>query len=93
MPESKAAKATTLADQFFKDALDTGQALSLYLVNGFQLKGQVLAFDTETILFKHKGVNQLVLRSAVATMFVVRSAKRGVDKRPPSQQSTGAGSQ
>jgi|TARA_Y100000031_G_scaffold52571_1_gene60134 host factor-I protein len=83
MPESKPAKAATLADQFFRDALDTGQALSLYLVNGFQLKGQVLAFDTETILFKHKGVHQLVLRSAVATMYVIRSSKRGVDEQPP----------
>jgi sRNA-binding regulator protein Hfq len=51
----------------------------LYLVSGFQLKGQVLAFDEETILFRHKSIGQYVLRSAVATMHVLPSPKRGVE--------------
>ena len=79
MPESKTEKATTLAEQFLKDALNTSQTVSLYLVSGFQLKGQVLAFDEETILFRHKSIGQYVLRSAVATMHVLPSPKRGVE--------------
>ncbi len=93
MPESKATKAPTLADQFFKDALDTRQAVSMYLVNGFQLKGEVLAFDEETILFRHKDVHQLVLRSAVASMYALPGSKQGADARSHSQRSTAVGNQ
>ncbi len=93
MPESKTTKATTLADQFFKDALDTRQTVSMYLVNGFQLKGEVLAFDKETILFRHKDVHQLVLRSAVASMYALPGSKRGADEQSHSQRSTALGNQ
>ena len=59
----------TLADRFLTEARDTQQLVSLYLVNGFQLKGPVVEFDSETILFKHKNVHQMVMRAAVANMF------------------------
>ena len=50
--------------------------MSAYLVNGFQLKGEVLEFDEETILFKVKDACQLVMRSAVASIYPVRDSKR-----------------
>ncbi len=65
------------ADRFFQDARDSHERVSVYLVNGFQLKGQIVSFDEETILFKrirtgraaeHVGY-QLVQRSAVAVMY------------------------
>ncbi len=65
------------ADRFFEDARDSHERVSVYLVNGFQLKGEVVSFDEETILFKrirtgracgHVGY-QLVKRSAVAVMY------------------------
>lgn len=93
MPESKTTKTTTLAGQFLQEALDTRQTVSLYLVNGFQLKGLVLAFDEETILFRHKNVGQHVLRSAVATMYFLPSPKRGPDERGAGRQSTAGGNQ
>jgi len=78
MPERKTKASETLADQFFGNALNTGQAVSMFLINGFQLKGEVLAFDKEAILFKHKDAHQLVLRSAVASMYPLPSPKRDV---------------
>ena len=65
------------ADRFFEDARDSHEHVSVYLVNGFQLKGEVVSFDEEMILFKrmrtgracgHVG-HQLVQRSAVAVMY------------------------
>ncbi len=66
---------TTLADRFLNDARDTHRAVSLYLLSGFQLKGEVLEFDEETILLKGRGGHQLVMRSGVATMYPLGRAQ------------------
>ena len=59
----------TIAERFLHDASADRRTVSLYLVSGYQLKGEVISFDQESILFKHRGTHQLVLRSAVATMY------------------------
>ena len=51
----------------------------MYLVNGFQLKGEIVAFDEETILFNHKNVHQLVMRSGVASMYPIPSSRQGAN--------------
>ena len=61
----------TIADRFLKDALDSHRTASIYLTSGFQLKGEIVGFDREAILFNHKNVHQLVMRTAVATMALV----------------------
>ena len=68
-------ESVTLAERFFINTLDTRQPVSMYLVNGFQLKGEVVAFDEETILFKHKDVHQLIMRAAVASMYPLPGSK------------------
>ncbi len=68
-------EATTLADRFLKDMCETHHTVSMYLVSGFQLKGEVMAFDEETIVFRRKDVHQLVMRSAVAVMYPVLQSK------------------
>ena len=65
----------SLMDRFLEDSRATGRQVSLYLVSGYQLKGQVVEFDAETILFNHRDVHQLVMRSAVATVYPVSDAK------------------
>lgn len=69
MARNKTGKEGTLAERFLRDARESQWPLSLYLVNGFQLKGKILAFDEETILFQHRDVHQLVMRPAVAGMY------------------------
>jgi len=69
MPQHTTNESVSLAEQFLADMLDRHQPLSVYLVNGFQFKGEVVAFDEETVLFKHKDVHQLIMRAAVATMY------------------------
>ena len=58
-----------LVDRFLSNMQDAGKQASLYLVSGFQMKGEVVEFDDEAVLFKHKGVHQLVMRTAVASMY------------------------
>ena len=70
----------TLAEAFLGDARDTGRQVSVYLVNGFQLKGVITEFDEEAVLFKHKDVHQLVMRSAIAAMYPLSSSKQGSEE-------------
>ena len=73
-------KGAKLADSFFAQLRDSRQAVSLYLVNGFQMKGEVVEFDDESVLFRHKGVHQLVMRSAVASMYPISKSSQGEDE-------------
>lgn len=75
MSERTTKQATTLANQFLTDVRETHELVSMYLVSGFQLKGEVMAFDDDTILFKRKDMHQLVMRSAVAVMYPLSRSK------------------
>lgn len=83
MSKTTTKKAIPLGNRFLEDARETHRRVSVYLVNGFQLKGEVVSFDEETILFKrirtgracgHVG-HQLVRRSAVAVMYPLLKSK------------------
>ncbi len=80
MTERTTKEIITLANRFLKDVRDTHQPVSMYLVSGFQLKGEVVEFDEETILFKHKNGHQLVMRSAVAVMYPLPKSKAESDE-------------
>ena len=69
-------KDAKLTERFLQDARDAHQAVSMYLISGFQLKGQVVEFDEEAILFSHKDIHQLVMRSAVVSMYPVSGSKQ-----------------
>ena len=75
MAKPKAAPNDTMADRFLEDARESGTPLSVYLVSGFQLKGEVVDFDEAAILFNHRGTHQMVMRTAVANMYPLGMAK------------------
>ena len=75
MSEAKSKKRVTLAERLLVDMRDTQGNVSLYLVNGFQMKGRIVEFDQEAILFKLKDAHQLVMRSAVASMYPIRDSR------------------
>ena len=69
----------TLADRLLQAARDSRWPLSVYLVSGFQLKGEIVDFDHETILINHKSAKQLVMRSGGASMYPLPSSSHDVD--------------
>ena len=71
MPSPDEDASGTLADRFLEHAQEARTPVSIYLMSGFQLKGQVVGYDEATILFSHKGAHQLLMRSAVASMYPV----------------------
>ena len=74
MSKAQEIQAGNLVDRLLLDMREAQHTMSVYLVNGFQLKGTVLNFDHEAILFKLKDAHQLVMRSAVASMYPVSSS-------------------
>jgi RNA chaperone Hfq len=80
MPEPKTNKGNTLASRLLQEARDSHWTMSVYLVSGFQLKGEVVEFDEEAILFNHKSVHQLVMRSGIASMYPLSSSNRDANE-------------
>lgn len=63
-----ASKAINLQDSFLNQVRKENIAVSIHLVNGFQLKGTVKGFDSFTIVIESMGKQQMVYKHAVSTI-------------------------
>lgn len=57
-----------LQDVFLNQVRKEHTPITIYLVNGFQLKGMVKGFDNYTIILDSEGKQQLVYKHAVSTI-------------------------
>ena len=57
-----------LQDSFLNHVRKENLAVTIYLVNGFQLRGLVRGFDNFTIIVENDGKQQLVYKHAVSTI-------------------------
>ncbi|MCG8324372.1 MAG: RNA chaperone Hfq [Thiotrichales bacterium] len=73
-------KGHTLQDPFLNALRKERVPVSIYLVNGIKLQGQVESFDQFVILLKNS-VSQLVYKHAISTIVPSRNVKmpRGDD--------------
>ena len=60
-------KAQSLQDPFLNALRRDNTAVSIYLVNGIKLQGQIDSFDQFVILLKNS-VNQMVYNHAISTI-------------------------
>jgi host factor-I protein len=67
-------KGHTLQDPFLNALRKDRIPVSIYLVNGIKLQGQVESFDQFVILLRNT-VNQLVYKHAVSTIVPTRNVK------------------
>lgn len=58
----------TLQDTFLAECKRHGSAVTVYLVNGFQLRGVVKGFDPFTVLLEYEGKTHLVYKHAISTI-------------------------
>jgi len=66
-------KAINLQDMFLNQVRKEGIAVTIYLINSVQLKGQVRGFDAFTVLLDQPGKpTQLVYKHAVASIVPAR---------------------
>ena len=62
-----------LQDSFLNQVRKENIPVTIYLVNGFQLKGQVKGFDNFTVILELEGKQQMVYKHAISTIAPLRS--------------------
>ncbi len=66
------AKAQSLQDPFLNALRRENVSVSIYLINGIKLQGQIDSFDQFAIMLKNT-VNQLVYKHAISTIVPARN--------------------
>ena len=61
-----------LQDTFLNQVRKENMPVTIYLVNGFQLKGQVRGFDNFTVVIEFEGKQQMVYKHAISTVMPLR---------------------
>ncbi len=62
-----------LQDTFLNQARRESMLTTVFLVNGYQIKGIVRSFDNFTILLDVEGKQQLIYKHAVSTIIPLRN--------------------
>jgi host factor-I protein len=62
-----------LQDGFLNQVRKEGIAVTVYLINGFQLRGLVKGFDNFTIILDTDGKQNMVYKHAVSTIIPARA--------------------
>lgn len=61
-----------LQDVFLNQIRKENIPVTIYLVNGFQLKGLVKGFDNFTVVLDYDGKQQMVYKHAISTIMPLR---------------------
>ena len=73
-------KTKNLQDAFLNRAMAERVPVTLFLMNGFQLRGVLRAFDSYTVVIDSDGKQQLIFKHAISTIAPVRPiALEGAD--------------
>ncbi|HWQ43239.1 MAG TPA: RNA chaperone Hfq [Desulfosporosinus sp.] len=61
-----------LQDTFLNQVRKENLPVTIYLVNGFQLKGLIKGFDNFTVLIEFENRQQMVYKHAISTIMPIR---------------------
>ncbi len=64
-----------IQDQFLNQLRRENIAVTVFLTNGFQIRGYVRGFDNFTVLFESDGKQQLVFKHAISTFSPSRNVQ------------------
>ncbi|EPE73276.1 RNA-binding protein Hfq, partial [Pasteurella multocida 1500C] len=81
----KMAKGQSLQDPYLNALRRERIPVSIYLVNGIKLQGQIESFDQFVILLKNT-VNQMVYKHAISTVVPARSVSHHNNSNNSNQQ-------
>ena len=68
-------KRMDLQEQFLDQARRERTGLTVFLMNGFQMRGVVTGYDEFTVVLDCEGKQELVYKHAISTMIPVRPAE------------------
>ena len=66
-------KTQNLQDLFLNQARRDRQVVTLFLMNGFQMRGIVRGFDSFTVVLESDGKQQLIYKHAISTLVPTHS--------------------
>lgn len=61
-----------LQDAFLNKARKDGIGITVFLVNGYQIRGQVKGFDNYTIVLESEDKQQLIYKHAISTIIPMK---------------------
>lgn len=77
-------QSVNIQDQVLNQLRKDGTNVTVFLLNGFQLRGQIKGFDNFTVLFESEGKQQLVYKHAISTFSPQRNVS--IDLEGPQVQ-------
>ncbi|HIE13214.1 MAG TPA: RNA chaperone Hfq [Desulfotomaculum sp.] len=69
-----------LQDAFLNQVRKESIPVTVFLVNGFQLKGMVRGFDNFTVILESEGRQMMVYKHAISTISPVRPVSTSVQE-------------
>jgi host factor-I protein len=63
----------SLQDHFLNSLRGLRIPVTAFLVNGFQMRGTVVAFDKYTVVLDSDGKQQLIYKHAISTLIPIRA--------------------
>ena len=76
------AKGQMLQDPFLNALRKEHVPVSIYLVNGIKLQGQVESFDQYVVLLRNTSVTQMVYKHAISTIVPARAVRLQHENKP-----------
>ncbi len=70
-----AVKLANIQDVFLNQARKDAVAITVHLMNGFQIKGTVRGFDNFTVVIDSMGKQQLIYKHAISTITPAKTVK------------------
>ena len=64
-----------LQDLFLNDVRKERQLVTVFLMNGFQMKGVVTGFDSFVVCLVSEGLQQMIYKHAISTVVPARPVK------------------
>lgn len=75
-------KNTNLQDTFLTKARRQNVPLTVFLVNGFQMRGTVRGFDPFVVILESEGRQQMIYKHAISTI----APTQNIDLREPESE-------
>ncbi|CDQ40034.1 MULTISPECIES: RNA chaperone Hfq [Virgibacillus] len=69
------AQTVNIQDQFLNQLRKNHISVTMFLTNGFQLRGVIKAFDNFTVLMETDGKQQLIFKHAISTFSPVKNVE------------------
>ncbi|WP_421384743.1 RNA chaperone Hfq [Bacillus salacetis] len=73
-------QAINIQDQFLNQLRKDNTQVTVFLLNGFQIRGLVKGFDNFTVLFESEGKQQMVYKHAISTFSPQRNVQINYDE-------------